>query len=283
MGEGQGEKVMGTTWGATVREEHSKQKVNWRAVAFYYFLACALSWPFFWWRDIHSESWWGWRFPMVPTASPLTFILKNAIVMWGPGIAAILSLVVFRKTHRRTITFWGTSVFKSLAFFWVPILFAVIAGVPMPDGSVNRLGTVALGFVTLFTMLGEELGWRGFLQDALRPLSTVKRYLLIGVMWEFWHFTNRTSHGSLKHIIFFLAIFYPTGILLSWIFGEATERGKSLLIAVTLHTWFDIVFTFPGNRTYIVVALSIAFWIFLLAQWKGEDGPRIMQNGNSRQ
>ncbi len=50
----------------------------------------------------------------------------------------------------------------------MPILFAVAVGVPMPDGSVNRLGTMALGLVTLFTILGGELGWRGFLQDALR-------------------------------------------------------------------------------------------------------------------
>lgn len=248
----------------------SQYKVNWRSVAFYYLVACAFSWPFFWWRDIHSESWSSWRIPFVTLNSPLTFILKTAIIMWGPGVAAILSLVIFRKTHHRTITFWGTSVSRSLAFYFVPIIFALIVGVPMPDGSVNRLGTMALGVVTLFTMLGEELGWRGFLQDALRPLSPIKRYVLIGVLWEFWHFTNRTSHGSLKHIVLFLAIFYPLGIILSWLFGEATERGKSLLIAVTLHAWFDIVFTFPNTRTYIAVGLSIIFWILLLLSWKGD-------------
>lgn len=256
-----------------MKDTRRQDKVNWRAVAFYYLAACAFSWPFFWWRDIHSESWAGWQFPLVPLTSPLTFILKTAIIMWGPGLAAILSLIIFRKTHRRTITFWGSSVSKSLAFYWVPILFAVVVGVPMPDGSINRLATVALGLVTLFTMLGEELGWRGFLQDALRPLSPLKRYILIGILWEFWHFTNRTSHGSLKHIVLFLAIFYPLGILLSWLFGEATERGKSLLIAVTLHAWFDIVFTFPNTRTYIALALSIIFWILLLRRWK-EDAAR---------
>ena len=244
-----------------------REKVSWRAVGFYYLVACALSWPFFWWRDIHPESWSSWQFPGVSPASPLTFILKTAIIMWGPGIAAILSLIIFRDTHRRTITFFGTSVPKSVAFYCVPILFAALVGVPMPDGSVNRLSTVGLGLVTLLTILGEELGWRGFLQDALRPLSRLKRYVLIGVLWEFWHFTNRTSHGSLKHVVLFLAIFYPAGIILSWLFGEATERGKSLLIAVTLHAWFDIVFTFPNTRTYIALALSVIFWAFLLARW----------------
>jgi membrane protease YdiL (CAAX protease family) len=205
-----------------------------------------------------------------------------AIIMWGPGIAALICFVAFRETHRRTITFWGTSASKSLAFYLVPILIAAAVGVPMPDGSVNRLGTVALGMVTLLTVLGEELGWRGFLQDALRPLAPMKRYVVIGVLWEFWHFTNRTSHGPVKQIVMFLAIFYPAGIILSWVFGEATERGKSLLIAVTLHTWFDIVFTFPGTRTYIALALSIVVWAFILLRWENDGRKAQYQKADSK-
>lgn len=74
-------------------------KVNWIEIAAFYFLACALSWPFFWWRDIHPESWWTWQFPLTNRNSPLTFILKNAILMWGPGVAALVCLQVFRKNH----------------------------------------------------------------------------------------------------------------------------------------------------------------------------------------
>jgi len=263
-----------------MKNVEAQTKVNWRAVGFYYFAACALSWPFFWWRDMHPASWSSWQFPMVSGGSPLSFILKMAVVMWGPGIASILTLVLFRKTHHRTITFWGTSRWKSLAFYWVPILFAAGVGVPMPDGSINRLGTVALGLVTLFTILGEELGWRGFLQDALRPLTLLKRYVLIGILWEFWHFTNRTSQGSLKQVVLFLVIFYPTGVILSWLIGEATERGKSLLIAVTLHAWFDIVFTFPNRRTYVALAFSFVFWIVLLIWWN-KAGQGLEQTGRS--
>jgi hypothetical protein len=54
-----------------VRAEVAAQEgVDWRAVAFYYLIACALSWPFFWWRDVHPESWYGWRFPGIPPSSP---------------------------------------------------------------------------------------------------------------------------------------------------------------------------------------------------------------------
>ena len=76
----------------------------------------------------------------------------------------------------------GVSLNNSLAIVYAPLVGIRTAVV----------GVLAvLGF---FNILGEELGWRGFLQDALRPLPRGWRYLPIGILWEFWHFTNRT-HG----------------------------------------------------------------------------------------
>jgi hypothetical protein len=223
---------------------------------------------------MHPASWNAWTFFSIPASSPLTFIIKNAVVMWGPGIAALVTLAVYRDRHRRTIRIFGTSRTRSLLFYWMPIIIAAIVGMPLPDGTVNRPLVLGLGLVTMFTVMGEELGWRGFLQDALRPLVPWKRYVVIGVLWEFWHFTNRTTHGTLGQRLTMLAIFYPVGILLSAIIGEATDRGRALLIAITLHAWFDIVFTFPGDKTYLALALSIPIWIVLLWKWKATNVQR---------
>lgn len=244
-----------------------RRPVHWKAVLCFYILACALSWPFYWWRDMHGGSWSSWSVLSLPPSHPLVFIVKNAVVMWGPGVAALICLYLFRSRHHRTITFGGSSLTRSLLFYWVPIAAAAALGMPLPDGTVNRPAVLGLGLATMFTVLGEELGWRGFLQDALRPLDLWKRYVLIGAMWEFWHFTNRTSHGSGTHRLTLLAIFYPLGMLLSALIGEATDRGRSLLIAITLHAWFDITFTFPARQTYIVLALSSVFWAGMLISW----------------
>jgi hypothetical protein len=252
-----------------VEEAGSRAKPNWKSVAVFYVLACAFSWPFYWWRDVHGDSWQAWSILSLPPSHPLVFIVKNAVVMWGPGIAAIVALVLFCRTHRRTITFSGTSWTRSLLFYWVPIGIAAAVGLPLPDGSVNRLAIFGLGLATMLTVMGEELGWRGFLQDSLRPLDQWKRYVLIGAMWEFWHFTNRTSHGTLSHRLAMLAVFYPVGMILSAVIGEATDRGRALLIAITLHAWFDITFTFPGQRTYVALGLSVLFWAWMLITWRG--------------
>ena len=66
-------------------------------------------------------------------------------------------------------------------------------------------------------ILGEELGWRGFLQDALRPLTPYKKYIIIGVMWELWHFTNRMSAGLEISTFIRVGIFIVALIILSFL------------------------------------------------------------------
>lgn len=154
------------------------------------------------------------------------------------------------------------------------MLGLVAVGMEFPDGSVSHLIPLIMGAVAWLIILGEELGWRGFLQDALRPLSPLVRYVLIGVLWEFWHFTNRTAYGSAKEVALRLLIYYPVAIILSIIIGEATERGKSLLVAVTLHGWFNTLFEFPSWRTYVVFGLSVPFWVWLLIRWNKDKVER---------
>jgi membrane protease YdiL (CAAX protease family) len=243
------------------------KRVDWAGVALFYFLACAVSWPFFWWRDMHAASWQAWRFP-----APF----KTACYMWGPGLAALAVLGLRRLHHQRTITFFGRSRRWSLAFFVLPLVTLAIVYAPLVGARAGVIGVLAvLGF---FNILGEELGWRGFLQDSLRPLPRGWRYLTIGILWEFWHFTNRIHGFDLSQTIRGLMLSYPTVIALSILIGEATDRARSLVVAVTLHFWIDALFEVPGVvdgpawPTYLVFAVSIFFWAILLWKWPSDGG-----------
>ena len=138
-----------------------KQKVNWKLVILFYSLACLISWPFFWWRDIESESWMAWNVPG---------FVKTGSYMWGPGLAALICFLIFKKSHVRTISFFGTSVTKSLLFWFIPILALSIF-------SIEGQEAIAVPIKGFLMILGEELGWRGFLQDALCPLTHTKDIL----------------------------------------------------------------------------------------------------------
>lgn len=187
--------------------------------------------------------------------------------MWGPGISAIICLFVFRKTHTKTITFFGTSFLKSLLFYLLPIVALAIAGIG-GQGMNAHVFPLVFGLLGFISILGEELGWRGFLQDALQPLSPLKKYILIGTMWELWHFTNRMGHGELLQIIIRLSIWILSLIIISFIIGEATQKSKSVIIAVTLHAWIDILAEFNNTTTFIVFGLSLPFWTYLLYTWE---------------
>lgn len=234
-----------------MKETGNNVRVNWLSVATYYLLACAFSWPFFWWRDMEPESWQAWQIPQ---------FLKNLSYMWGPGLAAIIVLILFRKSHQRTITFFGTSVIKSLLFYLLPVIALSIFGIKGEEAFVMPL----FGFIMT---LGEELGWRGFLQDALRPLAEWKRYLLIGAMWELWHFTNRMHDGFVLSTFTRVGAFMLVTILLSFIAGRLTDRTRSLVVAVTMHAWINILFEFQSTATFIIFGLSIPFWAAMLWYW----------------
>jgi membrane protease YdiL (CAAX protease family) len=156
----------------------------------------------------------------------------------------------------------------------LPLITLAIVSAPLVGIRAAVVGVLAvLGF---FNILGEELGWRGFLQDALRPLPRGWRYLTIGILWEFWHFTNGTHGPDLSATVRGLMLSYPTVIALSVVIGEATDRARSLVIAVTLHFWIDALFEVPrlvdgpAWPTYSVFGLSLVFWAVLLLWWSSD-------------
>jgi membrane protease YdiL (CAAX protease family) len=121
--------------------------------------------------------------------------------------------------------------------------------------------------LSVLTVFGEELGWRGFLQDALRPLHPAARYIMIGVLWETWHFTNRTQSGWVSELVMRLLLWFPMCIALSWLVGEAVERSRSLLVAHTLHVWINLAIELPWIQAKVALAVSVVVWTQLLLTW----------------
>lgn len=243
----------------------SPRQIDWRAIVVFFVLACAWSWPFFWWRDMHPDSF---------AAFPLPHPLKSTLIMWGPGLAALVCLRLFRARHRRTVSMAGGSRWRALAFYALPMLALALVGVPGggSGGSVHALVPLiaAVGFVNI---LGEELGWRGFLQDALRPLARPQRYLLIGLMWVAWHFTNLFAHREGTELWGYLAWYVPLTIALSALIGEATDRARALVVAVTLHAWLNLLWEFAAPGTWLVFALALPFWGWMLWRWPAAASP----------
>jgi uncharacterized protein len=223
------------------------EKTNWNLVFTYYVLACAWSWPFFWWRDIHHESVMAWHIPG---------IFKTWSYMCGPAISALICFAIFKK-HRRITTLRGTSIIRGILFYsFMPVILALLN----LQGKYLFYGL--LGFVSI---LGEELGWRGLLQDALKFKSDWRRALVIGPMWEIWHFTNRTAGHTPLNALFRVFCFAVVLTLMSYIFLKLTRRTGSLLVAVALHAAVDGIDEFNMGWQSFLICLPL--WAYLLWKW----------------
>lgn len=200
---------------ATPMEEGLAKRINWKSIGTYYVIACLWSWPFLWRRDVlHIRE----------TSLPIHWAL-----MWGPGMAALVCMAMFRRSHRRIITIFGDSWSRSMLFYAAPFLiFALFRAHPLNGYNHRPLIAALPMFVSIFR---GRLGWRGFLQDALRSLPPLKRFGLIGVLWELWHITTHI-HGR---IFVVLVLFYSLAILLSFAIGYPAEYSHSIIVAVSLH------------------------------------------------
>ena len=172
----------------------------------------------------------------------------------------------------------GVLVFAMLLVAGAGIVAATTAGTVVALGVVGVAGqgqdagrmhgfVALLGVVGFINVLGEELGWRGFLQDQTRSIARVGRYLLIGTLWTVWHFTNLFAHRDGAELWTYLAWYFPVTVVLSAVIGECTERTRSLAVAVTLHAWMNIAIEFGDVRVWAVLAGSVVFWAWMLWRW----------------
>jgi membrane protease YdiL (CAAX protease family) len=237
-----------------MQNAETQSKPNWRAIAVFYFLACLWSWPFFWWRDVHTASWNAWGLPEE---------IKGLTQPWGPALAALAVCYLFPQMRSRSVSLLGSSWKRSLLCFAIPIFFAfgiyAIQSRQLPWKLVYYL--VVGGFSTL----GEELGWRGFLQGALRPLGRVRGYLLLALMWEVWHFTSHTK-GSMHEVISRLEIIVPAVVAITFALGFLTERTGSVVLATAVHEWIDLGVDSGGYLLWAGLA-ALPVWLWIAWKW----------------
>ncbi len=122
--------------------------------------------------------------------------------MWSPGIAAILTQLLYRKSLREFGWKWGKTKYQ-LWSYAVPALYALavhafvwitgLAGFVQDSPKeliVTSLKMLAVGtvFGCIFA-LGEEIGWQGFFIPLVaRVTSFTKTSLLRGIVWSLWHY-----------------------------------------------------------------------------------------------
>lgn len=158
------------------------------------------------------------------------------------------------------------------------IVVGSLAGVtplaPAP-GALSQIALVPVLTVGLgITLIGEEIGWRGFLLPALQPLGTVPSLLLNGIVWGLWHtplLLLGYNFGTTSPVSVPLMMVGTTliGTMLAWLrfrsgsiwagvvaHGTLNASASLLLIALVPKTP-DVTATVLGWAGWIVLAVVI--------------------------
>ena len=152
---------------------------------------------------------------------------------------------------------------------------SVPAGTPLPPAGAAILAQLLLipfaaATVNAFVAFGEELGWRGFLVPALRPLGTWPALLISGAVWGVWHapivlLGYNFDRYDITGVLFMTAGCIAWGILLGWL----RLRSASVWPAVFAHGMMNacaaiIGLLYAAGTTYdmaLAGPLGVAGWI----------------------
>lgn len=192
-------------------------------------------------------------------------------VMWGPGLAALLTCKLLGQDLDTLGWRWGRSRYQWVSYL-TPLAYSALAysvlwlaglgGVPNPAfikkaadsfGWQSYSSAAVIGWQAVLigtfgvikgcaNTLGEELGWRGFLVPALMKLTTYTRTsLLTGIIWAAWHFPSLifANYNNGTELGFELACF--TLMIVSSCFAYTWLRIKSGSV------WTGVIFHSSHN------------------------------------
>lgn len=203
-----------------------------------------------------------------------------ALLMWSPGLSALLTLVLWRRSVRGLGWGLGRPVFLGYGYF-APILYASfvyatlwLTGVTSVDVDVaQRISVSALlmfipgTLVASVTALGEELGWRGFLVPRLVPrFGLVGTSLITGGLWAAWHYPLLWIAPEVPSTprYFQAMCFTVMAVGLSFLMTFLRVAGQSVWPAVLLHASHNV--WIQGFFDRLTAHSTNAEW------WSGESG-----------
>ncbi len=169
--------------------------------------------------------------------------------------------------------FWYAFSLFSTALVVLPAIAAHVGlGGAQPtfnDPAQWYLALPVFGYVLLFSVLGEEFGWRGYALPRLqRRFSALGASVILGLLWAFWHLPLFFVPGDVHHglpISLFIVQDVGLAILMTWMFNNT--RG-SLLLAHLFHaasnTTLGLFPVMPGDNAGSVRPLWIAVGLLVL-------------------
>lgn len=160
----------------------------------------------------------------------------------------------------------------TFAGFSAELAKALPEGAPMPPVEllvISQIAMIPLGaLLNSVLAFGEELGWRGWLVPALRPLGTWPTLLVSGAIWGLWHspvilLGYNFGRTDITGVLFMIGGCIAWGILLGWLRLRSASIWPAVLAHGSLNAAAGLVILFAASQPDLALAgpLGIAAWI----------------------
>ncbi len=199
-------------------------------------------------------------------------LMFGLLALFGPTLGAVIVTWADGSIGdlRHRIADWREAPTSYLAAFGIPFAVAalgllayVLLGHPAPG-----LGSISAIEILIFVLvIGEEIGWRGFLMPRLRTrMSLPAAGLVTGIVWSLWHLPIYLAPDQgLAAFAVFAWWVVPFAIVM----GFVVERARySVIVATVMHGAANISLPIllPGvDRTFTLLATGTIYLLVALS------------------
>jgi membrane protease YdiL (CAAX protease family) len=210
-----------------------------------------------------------------------TFILPQ----WAPGVAGLCMLLLFRTDGMRLpLSIRAADASRLVLALALPLLAApaiwMLLNLLVWPLNLEGLGShlSLIGIVGLFFgAVGEELGWRGYLQPLVESrMSILWASVVVGVLWALWH-VQSYANGPL-YMLFLVLALVGYSLVITALSGFSSNVAVAALFHLSVNVsnllFLDIISTTRFMAVNAVVWLAMAILVFWLRRRQLLENPK---------
>lgn len=178
--------------------------------------------------------------------------LKSILTGIGPTLGAIAVFSIFKIKPIMNLNGNYKNIILPITIYWIfPVLLISLVSLFM-KGTFPWI----LVFSILIYGLFEEIGWRGFLYQHLKPLPLYQNLLIVSSLWFVWHMNFQFSTSNF--------IFYGIIILGTWGIGKVADSTNSLIAVSAFHSLNNFFPNLDATKILLLIILIIVWIVGLI-------------------
>lgn len=183
-------------------------------------------------------------FRLFGTLGPAVSAILISILVGGrPAVRALLGQIGKWRVHWK----WYAAaalVFPALLLASAGIYSLVPGALPLPTVEVTAGSLAVIMVVMTISVMGEEIGWRGFALPRMQQRWTAfTSSLILGTIWTIWHLPFWMVLGELEtfgwgYWLMSWAFITAGAIYITWFMNNT---GNSLLMVILFHWCYNVL------------------------------------------